>query len=832
MPTKTKSKSKKTTKKPATKKRVAKKKAVRKSRSKAIKSRIETQPKAEEARSGIEELVNPEEEANTITRPKSREQFSVRPVFVAPLLILIVLLVGVTMFSTGCSIVDTITNKLKGVNDNTNAVVTNDNVNDNANANVNKSVLDQVISSAEASNFAEYEQDTVSADPQIDSYTIDPDLGNIYNAEQVYLSDAAKELLIQNGFVVSEGNWDEFYSLYERNRMSNTPNFITTDSMLHNYHLAFDYLLRDLEKSKLYDELDSLTSSMLQASQAQYDQLKGTEWEDAARRNVAFYSVLNKILNPNASVPSYVQTEVTGELALIEEAGGLTLSKVMAIGNEASLREDYSQYIPRGHYTKSEELKKYFKAMMYCGRITFRLKFDDETKSAMLITLALTEDEDRFDSWDSLYEPTVFFVGKSDDITFYQYAKLMDEIYGSDQVNISGITSDDTKFDQFVAQAKELDPPLINSMPIGAANIDEDREETIMGFRFMGQRFTIDASVFQRLIYREVGDKEHVCASDPKEWANCGGSRCLPKGLDIPAAMGSEEALTILTGWGEADYACYTENMETMSTYLTGLDQDTWTQNLYWGWIYSLKPLVEVRGEGWPTFMQNTAWTHKSLNTYLGSWTELKHDTILYAKQVYAELGGGPQEDWDDRGYVEPNPEVYARLAALLKMTREGLQIRNLLSDENAEYLQTLETLATNLKEISEKELNGQALTDDDYELIRAYGGSLEHLWVEAFKDRDVTELSDEPSPIVADVATDPGGSVLEEGTGHIADIYVVFELEDKLRIAKGGVYTHYEFMWPLDDRLTDEAWRELLVSEDKPAMADWTQSFIAQETQ
>jgi hypothetical protein len=43
----------------------------------------------------------------------------------------------------------------------------------------------------------------------------------------------------------------------------------------------------------------------------------------------------------------------------------------------------------------------------------------------------------------------------------------------------------------------------------------------------------------------------------------------------------------------------------------------------------------------------------------LGSWAELKHDTILYAKQVYAELGGGGTARPSPKlaqGYVEPVP--------------------------------------------------------------------------------------------------------------------------------------------------------------------------------
>jgi hypothetical protein len=110
----------------------------------------------------------------------------------------------------------------------------------------------------------------------------------------------------------------------------------------------------------------------------------------------------------------------------------------------------------------------------------------------------------------------------------------------------------------------------------------------------------------------------------------------------------------------------------------------------------------------------------------LGSWTELKHDTVLYAKQVYAEMGGGGEEQVDDRGYVEPNPRLYARLAELSALTRTGLQNRGLLNDRDLTCIKLMEKLTLDLKTISEKELIGQSLSDADYDLIRSYGGQLE----------------------------------------------------------------------------------------------------------
>jgi hypothetical protein len=150
--------------------------------------------------------------------------------------------------------------------------------------------------------------------------------------------------------------------------------------------------------------------------------------------------------------------------------------------------------------------------------------------------------------------------------------------------------------------------------------------------------------------------------------------------------------------------------------------------------------------------------------------------------------------------------------------------------------LDKMETLALSLKTISEKELNNSTLTDDEYELIRSYGGQLEHFWLEVNKDDPAFKassgqrdyLNENPAALVADVATDPNGKVLEEATGRIAEIYVVAPVAGQLKIVNGGVYSYYEFTQTLSNRLTDKKWRELLTSPQAPALPAWTSAFIA----
>ncbi len=684
----------------------------------------------------------------------------------------------------------------------------------------NDSAILPVTLTAGYASFAPYQQIPVNLNPSIEGYRVAHDLSNVTNKEQFKFSKAAQNLLAKNGFVVVPGKEREFFSIYEINRYGTIPNFVTTDAMLHNYHLFFSHLLRTLEKDKLRDELVTLTDSMLTESQNQYQVLKGTEWENAAKRNVAFFAVAARLLNPQADVPSFVQKEVKSELELIgAHQETFVPSPVMNIGvadtePAKTLHEDYTQYAPRGHYTKSEELKNYFQTMMWYGRMTLRTANEDETKSAALITLLLSRREN-YDSWNRIYEPTNFFVGKSDDLGFSQYYQLLTEIYG-EIPNLNTLTRDAGRWQDFLVGVQKLEPPAINSIPIFDETIQPDREKEIKGFRFMGQRFTLDASIFQRLVYREV--KEN----------NKGERRMLPKGLDIPAAMGSREAYAILKELGETDYQNYPENMGKIQDFITKLDERTWTQNLYWSWLYTLAPLTEEKGEGYPSFMQNRAWTRKQLETYLGSWAELKHDTILYAKQVYAEMGGG-DEPLDDRGYVEPNPEVYARLAALTRMTIDGLKSRDLLSEGDMKALERMEELAKKLKVIAEKELANTPLDDEEYELIKSFGGQLEHFWLEALRDEGVDHPSavyENPAALIADVATDPNGLVLEEGTGFVSYIYVVVPVDGKLRITKGGVYSYYEFSWPAADRLTNEKWKEMLESDSMPDQPAWTKAY------
>ncbi|MBU7012934.1 MAG: DUF3160 domain-containing protein [Theionarchaea archaeon] len=618
-------------------------------------------------------------------------------------------------------------------------------------------------------------------------YPLEPD-----NLERFSLTAAQIKALHTNGVVVVPSRYDQFYSVYQNCKKNNIPIFVTTDAVLHTYHILYDYTLRILETEYFYQDALFLTQQMADISVDYYEQTG----DRAALKNVAYFCVAGKLLDETFVVYPEAQDIVDKELESIRAHQGFSQSPIFGY------KEDYSQYVPRGHYTRSEVLAKYFKALMWYGRIMFRLKSEEETKQA-LYTVKAIKDTNTLELWDKIYEPTVFFVGKTDDLNVYEYTALAEEIYG-ESFTLSDL-QDAAKLSQFIEKAWELRDPRINANWVKDT---QNAEEETKGFKFMGQRFIPDSYMFRQLVYDKVGT-----VSNP---------RIFPKGLDVMAVLGSERALQHLES--EKQFYNYSEQMEKLREEFSGLKETVWTQNLYWTWLYCLLPLLEEKDAHYPPFMQSAAWTDKELNTALGSWTELRHDTILYAKQSYTlEATAMPPQPELTKGYVEPNPYVYARLASLARMMREGLEQRTLLLPEYSEKLETLENLLLQLKIISEKELSGQSLTEEEYRTIWNIGYTLESLVT--FETAVESEV-DKSVAIIADVHTDVNtGKVLEEGVGDVFVIFVVVKIEERIYVVQGGVFSYYEFVHPMSDRLTDEQWQAM----EKPPLPEWTDSFIIQ---
>ncbi|MFO7650822.1 MAG: DUF3160 domain-containing protein [bacterium] len=643
---------------------------------------------------------------------------------------------------------------------------------------------------------------------------------------EVYkLTSSERVRLDDQGLVALVSSDSQLYDAYFDARRHDWPVFVTTDLPLHTFHILFDFALRDAEQRFFYPALDSMLRSLLRHQSSFAGSAEPKVVREAARDNVAFLSVPLSILDSTFAVDSSVATLVARERRLIEAAEGWATSAVFGI------MEDYSQYRPRGHYTISERLRRYFRAMMYLGRMSFERKPAGNealgitlTRRAVLLSAAFAESPSGSARtvaalWRRVYEPTAWMVGEADDALPTDYLRLFQSL--SRGVPVSEWAAADSNIRRFIVAAESLSMPRINS------SFRWQGEEPSEGMRLMGQRFMLDSYVFEQLVYDKVG-----------VWPDS--ARLLPKGLDVMAALGSERArLHLLETYNEDRYLNYTSQLDSLSEFIRRLPEDDWAATMVMRWLRVLRLNLEpveayARGATVPRFVRSDAYADKTLVTACGSWAELRHDVVLYSKQVYEEFGYMPlgREVPKHKAYVEPKPSVFRELAAL---TRDlGLRLSVVGASDEA-VLRGCERLANDcdrLAELAQKGLDGVRLSTEDTEFCMGLGGRLNWL-VGSLVDPPTGERvghaaydSDpEPMPVVADVATDPNkGQVLEVAVGHPLRLLVRIPFHGSEYTAVGSCFSYYEFTKPMTERMTDEEWRALT---PKPPMPVWARGIM-----
>lgn len=647
---------------------------------------------------------------------------------------------------------------------------------------------------------------------RVKPYKVSPTLAEVTNLKHfnkaMPLNAAKRAMLAKNLFAVSPTKSKQLFHIYEDNDYKNIPSFVTTDSLLHLYHIFFDFTLRTVEEKSLTPVLQRLTEGMLTDSIKTWNETNETKLKSAALKNIAYFAVAARNLGLNPKIPTEAENLIKVEMNLINRHEGV------AVGAIFPYQIDYSQFIPRGHYTRSETLQKFFRVMMWYGLAPFALKSNegraDETiRQSLLLTRSLYRAKLEND-WETIYEPTSFYVGAADDITPAEWKALMDSVFGKN-AELTAFTNTQ-KFDAFFEAAQKLRPAEIQNQRL----IEPGKTvvpDAAVQFRLMGQRYIPDSEILQKL-------------SVPLK-------RVFPTGLDVMSVLGSNRATNILdtnpTIYNPNNWSEYKAERAKLVEKFSKIKQERWTSNLYWSWLDALRILLEPAPEGYPSFMRNAAWEDKSLNTALGSWAELRHDTILYGKQSGAEMGDG-DEPAPYKGYVEPNVRFWERMLKLTKQSREGLTSRKLMPEELEGKFESFEEILTNLKQISEKELRNEKLTADEYQSIRTIGGTLEYLTLSVMTGNpDTWELvneTDKDMAVIADVHTG-GDKVLEESVGHANEILVIVPIEGKLVLTRGAVFSYYEFIYPSADRLTDEKWQKMVNAGRAPAPPIWTKSFL-----
>jgi hypothetical protein len=633
--------------------------------------------------------------------------------------------------------------------------------------------------------------------------------------------------LDSQGIVAYTTSDSEMFNIYNEAADEDLPVFVTTDLALHTFHILFDFALRDAEGTHFYPAIESMLRGLVE------HQLKlcGSSYpavvRAAAKDNVALLSVPLALLDATYEVPDFATDGVKAELASIGAVDGIGTSPTLGIV------EDYTQYKPRGHYAMNYQLRRYFKAMMFLGRMTFYLRPGGDsmagiepTRRALLLCDAFREPSGDSTnpivaSWRRVYEPTSWMVGEADDLLPHDYLPLLDSLRAGTAV--TEWVADSKNVLAFIAAAGNLPNPRILSTRL----LYTESLSTTKGMRLMGQRFLLDSYVFGQLVFSKVGT-----------WPD--NPRLLPMGLDIMAALGSQRTRHyLLDMYHENRFENYVSQLDSVTTKLARMTDDDWRGNALLQWLYALKlnlKPVATFGEDAvvPLFVRSQAYADKMLMTACGSWAELHRDVILYSKEMYVEDGGMPPPPPKHQAYVEPKPRVFLQIADMAGELRQRLSSSRMANQHTLKACDMLAEASRSLARIAQEELDGGELDEEDVEFCHGVGRRFNAILSElrrAFAPDEGgdfgtrLEVRPGPMPVVADVATDPNkGQVLEVAVGNPCKLYVLIPFYGKTYIAVGGCFSYYEFPKPANERVTDEEWRAL---DPKPPMPKWTRSLV-----
>jgi hypothetical protein len=638
------------------------------------------------------------------------------------------------------------------------------------------------------------------------------------------LTNSELSALVQKGFVLSGSRaFPTFGYGYSTIYMADLPVYISADSILEGVHRSYDRVLEELESEKLEGELGIVLSGMRERLASGV----GSELSSEVRADTdVFLGVALSLLEGRVLAPvAGGSAEAIEHFVELANAASGTADIVLFGVRRAD--EDFSQFQPRGHYT--EGLAQYFRAMIWLGRVDFRL-FETQPNGTRLFhrrqlegVLLLNElvDTELRPHFDAIDRVVTALVGEPDYMELADVSKLLEDVGVSSLADVASV-SDQTFAQAIVDGGYGLQRIASHVMTRGLA---ADTLPLSLAFAFLGQRYVIDSHVFSNVVYDRV-------LREPL--------RMMPKPLDVAfAVLGNDQAAALLAP--ELATHSYAPDLAAMRVLAERHPPEFWRENLYNLWLGSLRelsPAAIARGadvSALPATFRSEAWGRRLLQTELASWAELRHDTVLYAKQSYTSPAACEFPD----GYVEPYPEFFAKLGEYAARGREmmaDVAAGTTTGERATRYFDRLATISARLRDMATYQRSGAPYTQEMLDFINdAVTVSINCDGTPIYGDGWYGDLYFEQqdsvtwSPTVADVHTQPTdefgapvGRVLHVGTGDARLMVVVADTCSGPRAYVGLASSYHEHITSHFERLDDQAWATMVRDEpDVPWAAD-----------
>jgi hypothetical protein len=653
------------------------------------------------------------------------------------------------------------------------------------------------------------------------------------------LTDYEKNILNEHGFMVTErlsgpsfGN--RFLDIYHKD----LPVFISSDAILHAFHVSYDQILKEVELGLLIDKLTALLSGMKANILVLESQNSSMPAAEQNLKDVDVYLTVALKLLKGDETPYYADNaETINELMNYIKSEDL---QEIPFFSTTSRKIDFSQFKIRGHYEDEyyPELGRYFQAMIWLGRMELyligpetvenkptRAEVQRQTIDALLIA-DLMNSANQTNNYHEFESVITSFVGEQDNVTFDNLETLKESL----NITSSFELSDSIKFDEFQAELSQqsfafqriLSQVLMNNPST------PDSIKPASAFMLFGQRFIIDSYVTGNVVYDKIKHNGQYIR------------RMLPSTLDILFALGNDAAAQLLQD--ELDEYKYAPNLAGLRYLIDNHDEEFWNVSIYNSWLNAIRSLNPPENrDDLPAFMQTAAWWQQKMNGQLAAWTELRHDNLLYGKQSYT---GGITCSYP-YSYVEPVPDFFYKMGELVSNASDRI---SQIPFDNEDYKNHVIYFFNNFKNttdtlavIAEKELSGKQFNEAEIQFLQSMlseipmcGGAYNGWYVKLFYPYEYEEGLLKEDRVVADYHTAPTdasgyfiGWVKHAGTGAVDMAVVTTSLPNGQQTAfVGPVLSYHEYTTTNFQRISDSEWKESYYSQS--TRPDWVNIYLA----
>ncbi len=638
-----------------------------------------------------------------------------------------------------------------------------------------------------------------------------------------------------HGFVISDRqSYPSFTDGYSAIFGEHLPLYVSADSILNATHRSYDKILQQIEEVSLLPRLGQLLDglrSRLAAGAA--EEFGATATADAdVYITVAASLLAGELLEPAANGSAATAEELYRSVVAADGVGVYDF-----FGSKREI--DFSPFKPRGHYASlraaggDQPLERYFRATLWLGLADLRLIETQSDGSSVFhrrqlelaYALRALFDDEALANHRAIDDTIRAFVGESDNMQLGELDRLLEDLELDSAAGLAGI--DDRTLAQAIVDGgygtQQISGHILQNGTRGTIPLSST-------FLLLGQRYVVDSHVFSNVVFGRVPDRR--------------GMRLMPDPLDVAfAALKNDQAASLLKD--ELDAYAYAPELAKTRTLVDANEPEFWSANLYNLWLSSLRALSPVADLsepaklGLPSIAGTEAWGRRLLNTQLASWAELRHDTLLYAKQSYSDL---PACEFPD-GYVDPYPEFYRAITAYAERGQQVIEGLPDLGDTEvgrgiADYFELLRETATVLGEIAERQRTGTALTTEQVAFINravsagddcfdnpdgwypslVYGGGLGDTQF----DPTIVDVHTQP----ADPGGNPVGYVLHVATGLPRLMVVTVNTCSGPRLYVGLASSYFERITEDFERLTDQPWAQEVMA-NAPEDPAWLQDVI-----